>query len=180
MASCFYKYEQRNSKVFSDFLASYFLQRYLKLFSWILWRGVFDVNREENKGEDRVPGLDPSLGSPVTAEPNCYSVLIDLVGFRIWLYSTDSATGLVLTWAGQGVRHTGLGSESGFTTRSHCQQFHSDFSLSLSSLWCLLSAPRVQIERQLVRLVYFAICIPFANVLKMKIFLNNCFIVWFV
>lgn len=98
--------------------------------------------------------------------------------FSICLYSIESAIGLVLTLAEQGVHHTGLESESSFTMCSHHLQFYSHFSLSLSSsLQCFLSAPRVQIERQLVRLVYLARCIPFANVLKLKIFLNNCFIV---
>lgn len=55
------------------------------------------MNQEENKGKDEVPGWDPSLDSPGTEEPNCYSVWIDVVGFSTWLYSTDSAIGLVLT-----------------------------------------------------------------------------------
>lgn len=142
------------------------------------------MNQEHGKTKERthrkgeIPGLDPSLDSPVTEPPNCNSVSIDLLGFSIWLYSTESAIGLVLTLAEQGVCHTGLVSEGSFTTCSHRLQFYSDFSASRSStLRCFLSAPQVQIERQLVRLVYLARCIPFANVLKMKIFLSNCFIV---
>jgi len=120
------------------------------------------VNQEQRKTkerthhEDEIPGLDPSLDRPATEEPNYNSPFQQLVGFIIWLNSTESATGLVLTLAEQGVRRTGVESASSYTTHSHHLQFYSDFSLSLSSsLRCFLTAPRVQIERQLVRLVYF-------------------------
>lgn len=80
------------------------------------------MNQEQRKTKERtrhkgeIPGLDPSLDSPVTEEPNYNSISTILVGFSVWLYSTESAIGLVLTLAEQGIHHTGLGSEGSFTT----------------------------------------------------------------
>lgn len=64
------------------------------------------MNQEQRKTKERayhkdeIPGLNSSLDSPVTEEPNCTSLFqsMSCVCFIIWLYRTESAIGLVLTW----------------------------------------------------------------------------------
>lgn len=155
MASWFYKYWKLNSKAFSDFLASISFKDIKKCFPEFFGKAYLMWIR--SKGKQR-------KGPIIRIKSQVWIQALTVLWQKYQTVSLCFSQCSVFYYLSlQNCISNRISLDLAWDLKAVLQHVHIvcrctlDFSLSLSSsLQCFLSAPQVQIERQLVRLVYFA------------------------